>query len=199
MWASIVNWLQTITGTLIGVVAGAVLTRRSQDQQFTRQREAQRLDRAHTAYQDAAVLGLRLSDTLELAANQVLHGPTAPTWLKDVPSLVDDMMKSSFRLRSEGAINASKHLGAAGRIARDLHKAVVAHTEVIAKSEKDAASERAGFVREVSDVVTRIAEFHHSWDDWIAQQEQSNRMARRILLPWRHRTGDARDSRFPSQ
>lgn len=183
MWTTLVGWLQTLAGTLIGIFAGAVLTQRSQDRQFARQRRAQRLDRAREAFEDAAVIGLKLLHKLELSPTHRLYGPEAATRLADVPELVADLLRATVRLQSEGAEDVADNLGRAGSKAQLLYGSVASQSDVIAKGAEAANAERLHYHEHTKDLTKDYARFRHSWLLWINKQETLERSKKRKRPP----------------
>ncbi|ROP37437.1 hypothetical protein [Saccharothrix texasensis] len=102
--SAVLEWVKAVgLGSIIGVFVGARLTRQSQDRQFLRQAVAQRVDRARTVYQEALILGHRLSSTLTAPRGGESELPTREK-ADQARELHRELFEATVRLSSEGAI-----------------------------------------------------------------------------------------------
>lgn len=102
--SAVLEWVKAVgLGSIIGVFVGARLTRQSQDRQFQRQAVAQRVDRARTVYQEALILGHRLSRTLTPPREGKSELPTREK-AEQAHALNRELFEATVKLSSEGAV-----------------------------------------------------------------------------------------------
>jgi hypothetical protein len=188
VWTNLLEWVKALgVGSLFGVFIGARLTRSAQDRQFARQRAAQRIDRARDIYQEAEVIGHKLSSTLVPVTGKGAQARRADE-LAVIPKLNEDLLATAVKLRSDGATDVARSFDHARVVARKMYERAMTTADVVTKAEGPAAEEWGWHFNKWEELAFALSQADAYWNSWFAQEESFHRTKRRNWLPWRRRT-----------
>jgi hypothetical protein len=183
MWGNVLEWVKALgAGSIIGVFVGAQLTRRSQDRQFERQAVTQRVDRARVIYQQARVLGHRLTGGLAPRYPTQFTLPTSEA-AEQADAVHRELFEATVRLTSEGA-SAVAHQYVRAQVQSQWMCGVIT-----GELEERPLPDITRYWAAWHDLAAELDAADVLWEQWQAKQT-ARPPRRRIRWPWHKSASD---------
>lgn len=177
----VLEWIKAIgIGSLLGVLVGAWLTRRTQDLQFRRQLVAQRTENARKAYVECLRLAHQVATDLAINVRGDVEKQLTDELRHGVQTKLVQLADHEIELHSNGASDVA-------RVFVDARNWAIAFAVTV--DVKKYNDDEHGTSAKLQEITTSLrAELERAWavwDDWQACQESLHKRRRR--LRWRRR------------